>query len=229
MNAASQRRLTAVLATLVLLLGVLWLTLLFGFGRGVRWDAPRAAPPPSAAGPHTGLPAPVPLAVFAPVWQQSLFSPDRKPEVHAASGGSSLGDLQLTGIILTPQLRMALLHDNNGNRELRLREGQSLPDGSVSVIEVKQRSVILDSPQGRTELKLPPGATIDVAKPVAGAPPPPPPSPPPGVEMMTPVPHLPGQMPPQANPQQLERLRQLRAAVLQHRAANQAANPEGAH
>lgn len=227
MNAASQRRLTAVLATLVLLLGMLWLTLLFGFGRGVRWDAPRATALPSATGPHTGLPAPVPMAVFAPVWQQSLFSPDRKPEVHAASGGSSLGDLQLTGIILTSQLRMALLHDNNGNRELRLREGQSLPDGSVSVVEVRQRSVILDSPQGRTELKLPPGATIDVAKPMAGAPPPP--SAPPGVEMMRPVPYLSGQSPPQASPQQLERLRQLRAAVLQHRAANQPANPQGAH
>src|SRR6185437_735441 len=101
---------------------------------------------------------------FAPVWQQSLFSPDRKPEAHAASGGSSLGDLALTGIILTPQLHMALLHDKNGNKELRLREGQSLPDGSLSLVEVKPRSVILDSAQGRTELKLPAGAPIDAAK-----------------------------------------------------------------
>ncbi|MBD8872724.1 general secretion pathway protein GspN [Rhodanobacter sp. DHB23] len=230
MNAASQRRLTMVLAALVLSLGVLWLALLFGFGRGVRWDAPRATALPSAAGPRAGLPAPVPLATFAPVWQQSLFSPDRKPEAHAASGGSSLGDLQLTGVILTPQLRMALLHDNSGNRELRVREGQSLPDGSASVLEVRQRSVILDSPQGRTELKLPAGATIDITQSAAAGGTPPPPMPPSrDGGMARPVPHLPGQRPPQPGPQQIERMQKLKAAVLQRRAASQSANPEGVH
>ena len=164
MNAASQRRLTPVLVILALLLGALWLALLAGFGRAVHWDAPRATSLPPASGKHAGLPTPLPLAEFAPVWQQSLFSPDRKPEAHAASGGSSLGDLALTGIILTPQLHMALLHDKSSNKELRLREGQSLPDGSLSLVEVKSRSVILDSAQGRTELKLPAGAPIDAAK-----------------------------------------------------------------
>ena len=158
MNAASQRRLTPPLALLALLLLALWLALLLGFGRGVHWDAPRAARLPPASARPANLPVPQPLAGFAPVWQQSLFSPDRKPEAHAASGGSSIGDLALTGIILTPQLHMALLHDKNGDRELRLREGQSLPDDSLRLVEVRPRSVILDSAQGRTELKLPAGA-----------------------------------------------------------------------
>ncbi|OOG44246.1 general secretion pathway protein GspN [Rhodanobacter sp. C06] len=243
MNAASQRRLTPVLVILALLLGALWLALLAGFGRGVHWDAPRAAALPPASGKHAGLPTPLPLAEFAPVWQQSLFSPDRKPEAHAASGGSSLGDLVLTGIILTPQLHMALLHDKNGNKELRLREGQSLPDGSLSLVEVKPRSVILDSAQGRTELKLPAGAPIDAAKAVpptaasamaadpmgaprgdAGTPG--------GGAMQQVVPMGQGasrQQPPPYTPQQLDRLRKLKAAILQRRAASQAANHEGAH
>lgn len=224
MNTASQRRLTPILATFTLLLGALWLSLLFGLGRGVRWDAPRAATLPPTPGKQTGLPVPVPLEEFAPVWQLSLFSPERKPEAHAVSGGSDLGDLKLTGIILTPQLHMALLHDNNGNRELRVREGESLPDGSASVVEVKQRSVILDSPQGRMELKLPAGApiTMNESPPLSG---------PPGSGGMPP-PAGPGQPPmasPRFNPQQSERLRKLKAAVLQHRAAGQVENPEGAH
>jgi len=238
MNAASQRRLTPVLVIVALLLGVLWLSLLAGFGRGVHWNAPRAATLPPSDGTHAGLPKPLPLAEFAPVWQQSLFSPDRKPEAHAANGGSSLGDLALTGIILTPQLHMALLHDKNGNKELRLREGQSLPDGSLSLIEVKPRSVILDSSQGRTELKLPAGAPIDAAK-AAPAPAAQPAEPPqgnaaPGADSVQRVSSLSQGVPhpaaaPQYSPQQLDRLRKLKAAILQRRAAGQAANHEGVH
>lgn len=238
MNAASQRRLTPVLVILALLLGALWLALLAGFGRGVHWDAPRAAALPPASGKHAGLPTPLPLAEFAPVWQQSLFSPDRKPEAHAASGGSSLGDLALTGIILTPQLHMALLHDKNGNKELRLREGQSLPDGSLSLVEVKPRSVILDSAQGRTELKLPAGAPIDAAKAVPAMAAEPAAAPQGDAEAFgaaTAQPVVPMAQgasrpePPQYTPQQLDRLRKLKAAILQRRAASQAANHEGAH
>ena len=227
MNAASQRRLTPVLASCALLLGVLWLALLLGLGRGVRWNAPRAAILPPVSGRQTSLPVPVPLEAFAPVWQQSLFSPLRRPEVHDVSGDSDLGDLRLTGIILTPQLRLALLHDSNGNRELRVREGESLPDGSATMVEVGPRSVILESPQGRTELKLPAGAPItpEALPPSASSEPPrhgdmPPPSSGPGQQ---------SQAPPGFNPQQSERLRQLKAAVLRHRAASQAEHPAGAH
>ena len=61
------------------------------------------------------------------LWRKPLFSPDRKPAPRMASDGAGLGDLELTGIILTPTLRMALLRDKNGDhREVRLREGQSI-------------------------------------------------------------------------------------------------------
>lgn len=239
MNAASQRQLTPILAVAALLLAALWLALLAGLGRGVHWNAPRAAAPLPVTSHGAGLPPPLPLAQFEPVWQQSLFSPDRRPEMHAASGGSSLGDLSLTGIILTPQLHMALLHDKTSNHELRLREGQSLPDGSVSLIEVRPRSVILDSPQGRTELKLPAGAPIDGAKaapaPAAGPTPAAPGDADAGANgdgvqrVLSPSQDAPVQAPPQYSPQQIERLRKLKAAVLQHRAASQAASAEGVH
>jgi len=124
MNAASQRRLTPVLAGIAVVLGIVLVTLLSGLGRKVHWDKIR---PPAALPPSTdasNLPATRPLESFALVWQKPLFSPDRKPIARVADGGTSLGDLSLTGIILTSDLRMALLHDKNGDREIRLREGQ---------------------------------------------------------------------------------------------------------
>jgi len=164
MNAASQRRLTPVLAGIAVVLGIVLVTLLSGLGRKVHWDKIR---PPAALPPSTdasNLPATRPLESFALVWQKPLFSPDRKPIARVADGGTSLGDLSLTGIILTSDLRMALLHDKNGDREIRLREGQATPDGSVKLVEVRSRSALFDASGGRTELKLPAGAPIDQPK-----------------------------------------------------------------
>lgn len=164
MNAAHQRQLTPLLGGLAVVLGVLLLLLLGGVGRGVHWKAPRALPPLPPAANTADLPRPKPLQEFSVVWQKPLFNPDRKPMAHAAAGGSNLGDLQLTGIIITPDMRMALLHDKNGNKEIRLRQGAALPDGSVTLVEVHQRSAVFDSSAGRTELKLPAGAPIDQPK-----------------------------------------------------------------
>ena len=163
MNAAQQRRLTPVLAGVAVLLAVLLLVLWSGIGRGTHWSPPRTLPPLPPAG-NAELPPATPLQQFSVVWEKPLFNPDRKPMAHASEGGSNLGDLELTGIIITPGLRMALLHDKNGDREIRLREGASLPDGSVTLVEVRARSAVFDSSAGRTELKLPAGAPIDQAR-----------------------------------------------------------------
>jgi len=170
MNAASQRRLTPVLAGIVVVVGIVLVSLMGGLGRTVHWDKAR---PPAVLPPSTdasNLPTPLPLENFALVWQKPLFSPDRKPIARVADGGTSLGDLSLTGIILTSGLRMALLHDKSGDREIRLREGQATPDGSVKLVEVRPRSALFDGSSGRTELKLPAGAPIDQPKGTAMSP-----------------------------------------------------------
>ena len=164
MNAANQRQLTPILAAIAVLLGAVLLMLLLGIGATAHWNPPRAPAPLPPAGKSDALPKPVPLQQFALVWQKPLFNPERKPVARAAAGGSSLGDLDLTGIILTPGLRMALLHDRNGDKQVRLHEGESLPDGSVTLVEVHPRSALFDSSAGRTELKLPAGAPIDESR-----------------------------------------------------------------
>ena len=165
MNAAHQRSLTPVLGVTAIVLASIWLLLLGGVGSGVHWSAPRSLPALPPTGNSTSLPAALPLEQFAVVWQKPLFSPDRKPTPRMDSTGAGLGDLELTGIILTPTLRMALLRDKSGDHhEVRLREGASLPDGSVTLQEVHPRSAVFATSAGQTELKLPDGAPFDGQK-----------------------------------------------------------------
>ena len=232
MNAANQRQLTPVLAVIAVLLGALLLLLLTGVGSHARWDTPRPRAPLPAAGSPADQPQPQPLQQFALVWQKPLFSADRKPTVRVADGGSSLGDLELTGIILTADVRMAFLHDKRDGRQIHLHEGESLPDGSVKLVEVRPRSALFDSSSGRTELKLPAGAPIDVPK--AGAPADADGGNQPGAAMMNITPggdgrptNMPVQPPPENHsPSAVERLRQ---NIQKRRAAAAAAANEGVH
>lgn len=242
MNAAAQRRLTPVLGGVAAVFGVVLLLFLAGLGRGVSWGAPRPATPL----PEThdqGLPPPIPLTQFSAVWLQPLFNPDRKASLRTASGGASLGDMQLTGIIVTPALHMALLNDKSGDHEVRVREGETLPDGSWRLVELKPRAAVFESSSGRTELELPAGAPIDMPKNSPTPPAPaqagsnnPPPGPPSGgMQVIGPV-QPQGTPPPganvapdQPNSTQADRLRALREAIQKRRAQQQAANPEGAH
>lgn len=245
MNAAGQRRLTPILGGIAAVFALLLLLLLVGIGRGVQWGAPRAAAPLPPAR-EQGLPAAVPLEQFAVVWKQPLFNPDRKPAVRTASGGASLGDMQLTGIILTPALHMALLRDKSGDREVRVREGDTLPDGSWRLAELKPRAAVFESASGRTELDLPAGAPIDAPKTPTNAPAPPgsnvgaaPALPtggmvvnmPPAQPSPLPIPVAPP--PPQQtaiNDAQADRIRQLKEAIQKRRAQQQQeASTDGAH
>lgn len=240
MNAAAQRRLTPVLVGIAAACALLLLLLLAGVGTGVRWGAPRpTAPLPEAH--DQGLPPPAPLAQFSAVWTQPLFNPDRKPSLRAASGGASLGDMQLTGIIVTPALHMALLRDKSGDHEVRVREGDTLPDGSWKLAELKPRAAVFESASGRTELQLPAGAPIDMPKNAspaqaqAGVPVPPPGAasmivtPPPNQNIPVPGNAVPPSPSPINNESQNERIRQLREAIQKRRAEQQAAPSQGAH
>ena len=158
MNAADRRRLTPALAITCAVLALLLIILWAGLGRGVHWDdtaEPARLPPARAASPPPSVP---PLQDFANVWEHPLFSPDRKPIVGSSDSGEEAqsGNVELTGVILLPDLRMALLRERSGGRTLRIREGQSA--GGVTVIEIKPRSAVVDAGGSRSELALKPGA-----------------------------------------------------------------------
>lgn len=172
MNAAGQRRLTPVLAVIALALGCTAAAFAMGIGQGVRWDdpaAPEALPPLRAA----AMPATTPLNRYAEVWQRPLFMADRKPVAAADTDDSSsnIGDLELTGIIMTSGLRMALLRDRGKDMTVRVKEGSPLADGHWTLASLTPRSAVFDNGGERRELTLkvaaPEALTKDAARPGA--------------------------------------------------------------
>jgi len=155
MNAAGQRRLTPVLAIVALALGCTAASFVMGIGQGVRWDdpaPPEALPPLRAA----VMPPTSPLNGYAEVWQRPLFMADRKPPAAADTDDSSsnIGDLELTGIIMTSGLRMALLRDRGKDLTVRVKEGSPLADGHWTLASLTPRSAIFDNGGQRRELTL---------------------------------------------------------------------------
>jgi general secretion pathway protein N len=153
-NAAGQRTLSTWLGGACVLAAVALCVLVAGVGRGIAWGE---IPPPRELG-HARVvatPPPEPLARFAEVWQRPLFAADRKPAmVVTGDAAVSLGDLQLTGIILTPGLRMALLQNAAGDQSVRVREGAAMPDGRWTLATLSPRSAIFDNGGERKELTL---------------------------------------------------------------------------
>ena len=154
MKAADQRRLTPMLSAAMGIFAVMFCTLWLGMGNGVHWSpAPVAAPLPPAQAKQS-LPPPAPLDPFALVWQKPLFSPNRLPVARRAADGA-LDDLQLTGVIISRGVRLVMAQNKAHDRDLLLRQGKATPDGQWTLLEVRPRSALFDSPNGRVEMKLP--------------------------------------------------------------------------
>lgn len=153
MNAADRRRLAPILGLLAVLLGVLLIVLWAGLGREPRWRghaAPPRLPPLGATLPRPTVP---PLRHFAAVWQQPLFSPDRRPEAIANPNASDGGNLQLTGVIMLPGLKMAILHDKATGKDYQVREGQS-PKNGPALVKLAPRSAVVDAGGSHLQLQL---------------------------------------------------------------------------
>jgi general secretion pathway protein N len=175
MNAAGQRRLTPILAGLAIALACTTAAFAMGVGRGVHWDEP-APPEPLPPMRAAAMPTPSPLANYAEVWQRPLFMADRKP-VATADGddnASNIGDLELTGIIMTPGLRMALLRDRDKGATVRVKEGAAMQDGHWTLASLTPRTAVFDNGGQRRELTLKVAAPDPLANAKQGGPNPPP-------------------------------------------------------
>ena len=176
MNAADRRRLSPVLGIVAVLLALLLIALWVGVGRGAHWRDASAAPKLPPVGSTTPPPTVPPLQQYSEVWQRPLFSPTRTPEAASGveSGGSS-GDLQLTGVIMLPGLKMAILHDKKTGKDYRVVEGQS-SQGGPTLVALHPRSAVVDASGSHLQLQLIPGpspgagnAPADTATPDNGA------------------------------------------------------------
>jgi general secretion pathway protein N len=155
-NAADRRRLTPSLAIVAAILLLILIALWAGLGRGAHWHdkaAPPKLPPVGANLPAPTVPA---LDQYAEVWQRPLFSPTRTPEAAADDDGEATGDLELTGVIMLPGLKMAILHDRTSNKDYRLVAGQPA-QGGPALVELHPRSAVVDNAGARLSLQLIPG------------------------------------------------------------------------
>ncbi|HET9818065.1 MAG TPA: hypothetical protein VFP92_02735 [Rhodanobacteraceae bacterium] len=169
MNAADRRRLTPALAALAVALALLLIALWLGLGRGARWHDSSTPPKLPPLGATTPAPTVPPLEQYAEVWQHPLFSPTRTPEPASGHDAGASGELQLTGVILLPGLRMAIVHDRSTGKDYRVVEGQP-SSGAPTLVELHPRSAVLESSGSRLELRLIPGPSSDAGHPAAAMP-----------------------------------------------------------
>lgn len=141
---------------------LLWLAALLGMGARVE----TASPPPAAAlpppAPHT--PDRIgPLAQYAEAATRPLFTQDRRPRAFVATSPDEDGagansaslDFLLTGVLISPQVRMAILQPSAGGESQRVREGTA-PEGAAGwrLLEVQPRRAIFEGAGGQMTLEL---------------------------------------------------------------------------
>lgn len=162
MNLVMQARLTIVLAAACGLFGLLALLFWLGVGTGYGFAAPDAQAThklpsvSSIAKQNFDMPE---FAHFAEITQRPLFSQDRQPIPPDQDAGDDKPEappvplqVQLTGVILTPDLRMALLKDRTTNKNVNLKEGMPLPGKQATwlLVEIDPRKVVFKNDRDET-------------------------------------------------------------------------------
>ena len=140
---------------------LVWVASLAGMGGAV-------APVAGAAGSPLPVPKPPvpdrigPLAQYTEAAARPLFTLDRRPRSFMATGPESEGatpaqtlDFILTGVLISPQVRLAILQPAGGGDSQRVREG-SAPEGAVGwrLVQVDRRRAVFEGPDGQRTLDM---------------------------------------------------------------------------
>jgi general secretion pathway protein N len=168
------------------LLGVLVLAQMAGLGSGYSLPSDVDAQPlASEVDLHEVLPPLPPFEHFAAIRDRPLFNPDRRPDLEVVvdtDNGEESGqeepppplDVAITGIIITPELRIAMVRPRGSSESVVLREGMPLPGelGAWTLSRVLPRRVLFDGGAGTApaEIELTVDKTVRSAPaaPVAG-------------------------------------------------------------
>ena len=141
---------------------LLWLGALLGMGGRVVQDAPVAAgalPVPAAAPPdRIG-----PLTQYASAAARPLFTQDRRPRSFLATApesGQDVAQMQrldfvLSGVVISPQVRLAVLQPTTGGESQRVQVGQA-PEGAAGwrLVDLQPRRAIFEGPDGQQVLDM---------------------------------------------------------------------------
>jgi len=129
-----------------------------GLGRGYSWLEPDPDKDPglSVAAIDREVFKLPPESSYADTDARPLFNEDRKPtpdtpdEQAAPAPPSAPLNISLTGVVLTPKMRMALIQDKSKNNSISLKEGMPMPgdQGGWTLTEVRQRSAVFKELSG---------------------------------------------------------------------------------
>jgi general secretion pathway protein N len=135
------------------LLAAAAVSLSMGAGQDIDWLPASAARETAVAPGPAALPA-LSAQALTLTWQQSMFSPDRKPDlVSGKAQASSLDGISLSGVIVDGSSRWVLLQLPQ-KRRLKLAVGSTLDNGWTLDSVTPQSATF--SHQGQTrELRLP--------------------------------------------------------------------------
>jgi general secretion pathway protein N len=97
-----------------------------------------------------------PLSDYQEVANRPLMMPERRPvAISAGPGADTAGfDVQLTSVLITPKLQMAILTDNQGGASRRVRVGETVAGTSWRLVELEPRRAVFESPAGQRSLDL---------------------------------------------------------------------------
>lgn len=179
MNLRTTRLLMIGLAASCGVLVLLLLVQLAGFGRGYGWLVDRQGVQKLDVGNIDRTPFSLPPeSTYSAVAARPLFNDDRQPTPFDATADATPVappvplNIALTGVIVTPKLRVAMIQDKARNQSQALRVGMPL-EGDQSqwtLVEVKERSAVFENPASeRNTVEL---ETSAVPLPAAAAAPP---------------------------------------------------------
>jgi general secretion pathway protein N len=100
-----------------------------------------------------------PLTQYTAVGERPVFTDNRRPQPFFINGGEgeeqNTFDYVLTSVIVSPGLRLAILHPTGGGEPVRLKVGES-PDGAPawSLLSINPRSAEFAGPEGTQVIEL---------------------------------------------------------------------------
>lgn len=140
------------------------------FGRAdVESIEPARAPDSALERPVAQNPELAELAEYSGIIERPMFFADRRlPVIELADGGAGEGEAEpepvteveipelgatVAGIIITPDIKLAMITDNSSNETLVLREGMAMAGekSAWTIAEIRARGVQFQTEGGRTE------------------------------------------------------------------------------
>ncbi|MHB8679723.1 MAG: hypothetical protein ACYC7G_08315 [Rudaea sp.] len=175
MSTQAAKLISAILAGLCGVLLLLALAMQFGFGRGYSWLRPDtdSSAVASVAIDKTPFKLP-PQTQFADTTARPLFNDDRKPTPDTPDTPDVPPppkvplNIALTGVLLTPQLHLAMVHDKLKNTDVALKEGMPMAgdQGGWTLTKINPRSAIFRETSGE-EVEVELSSAVASPNPVA--------------------------------------------------------------